>query len=339
MKTNISLKSGTLLSLAVLALISTHCKKNDESPSVTPTVNTNSALYIGQNWGTLTGSVNAAGGTFRVSFQWDTSTAYRNNSISDPDTATGSSYTTVNSNLTGLRPGTVYYYRALAVTSSDTTYGDDETFTTTNPGKSTISFNPGVTYGSLTDIDNNIYKTIVIGTQTWMAENLKTTRFNDGTNIPFITSGLAWADLSTAGYSWYNNDSVVYGALYNWHAAAISNLCPAGWHVPGDADWTILTNYLGGESIAGEKLKESGTTHWLTTQSGATNEAGFTALPGGYRFAEGSYGNIRKYGFWWSSTESSSAAAYCIDISNAFSNTYMTTSVKNSGFSVRCVKD
>ena len=339
MKTNFNFTSGILLSLAVLVLISTQCKKSQEGTLVNPTVNTNSALYIGQKWATMTGSINAAGGTFRAAFQYDITTAYRNNAISDPDTATGSSFTTLSSSLTRLKPGTLYYYRALAITSSDTTFGDEETFTTTNPGKSAIGFNSDLTYGTTSDIDNNVYKTIVIGAQIWMAENLKTTRLNDGSEISFMPIASDWTALSSAGYSWYNNDSVVYGALYNWHAAAKSNLCPAGWHVPTDSDWTILTNFAGGESLAGDMLKETGTTHWLTTNNGITNNTGFTALPGGYRFAEGTYGNIRKYGFWWSSTESSSAAAYCVDILNTYANSVRTSSIKTSGFSVRCVKD
>ena len=141
MKTNFNFTSGILLSLAVLVLISTQCKKSLEGTLVNPTVNTNSALNIGQKWATMTGSINAAGGTFKVAFRYDTTTAYRNTAISDPDTATGSSFTTLNSVLTGLKPGTLYYYRVLAITSSDTTFGNDETFTTTNPGKSTIGFN------------------------------------------------------------------------------------------------------------------------------------------------------------------------------------------------------
>jgi uncharacterized protein (TIGR02145 family) len=330
---------STPLTLLCVVLIFTHCKKSEETTSVNPTVKTISASLIGQNWATISGSINAAGGTYKVSFLYDTTTAYKHFIIADPDTVSGNKYTTVSSNLTGLKAGTKYYYKVLAGIAADTTFGDEQTFTTTNPGKSIISFNTGLTYGSVTDIDNNVYKTILIGTQTWMAENLRTTRFCDGTDISFTPDATDWAALSIPGYCWYNNDSVAYGALYNWHAASKSNICPAGWHVSTDGDWTILTSYVGGESIAGDKLKETGTTHWLITSGTITNDAGFTALPGGYRFAEGVFGNIRRYGFWWSSTESSAADAYCRDILSAYGNTYRTSSSKKSGFSVRCVKD
>jgi uncharacterized protein (TIGR02145 family) len=327
------------LALLCMVLILTHCKKMEETTSGKPVVNTTPASLIGQNWATMSGSINASGGTYKISFLYDTTTAYRYSAIAEPDTATGSKYTTVNSNLTGLKAGKTYYYKVVAVISSDTTFGDEETFTTTNPGKSIISFNSGLAYGSVKDVDNNVYRTIFIGTQTWMAENLKTTRFNDGAEITFTPAGTAWAGLSMPGYCWYNNDSVVYGALYNWHAVSKSNICPAGWHVPSDEEWSVLTNFVGGESLAGENLKEPGTNHWLTTNVRISNEAGFTALPGGYRFAEGTYGNIRRYGYWWSSSESSTADAYCRDMLSSYSNTNRTNSGKNNGFSVRCLKD
>jgi uncharacterized protein (TIGR02145 family) len=339
MKSIINIPLSTTLSLLCVVLIFTGCKKKEEAISGDAVVNTTSASLIGQNWATMSGSINAAGGTYKIAFVYDTTTEYRFSAIADPDTATGSKYTTVNSNLTGLKAGTTYYYKVVAVTSADTTFGDEETFTTTNPGKSIISFNSGLTYGSVTDADNNVYKTIIIGTQTWMAENLKTTRFNDGTDITFTPDATDWAGLSIAGYCWYNNDSVAYGALYNWYTASKSNICPSGWHVPTDEDWTILSNFVGGENVAGEKLKEPGTTHWLTTDISTANEAGFTALPGGYRFAEGTYGNIRRYGYWWSSTESSASQAFCMNILSTDSNFNRTSSSKNSGFSVRCLKD
>jgi len=147
-----------------------------------------------------------------------------------------------------------------------------------------------------------------------MAENLKVTRLNDGTVISFAPDATVWAALSVPGYCWYNNDSIVYGALYNWRVAAQSKICPSGWHIPSDSEWTTLTSFLGGESLAGKKLKETGTTHWLTSPDGTTNEAGFTALPAGYRSSGGTYGSIKRYGYWWSSSESSSAEAYCRNI-------------------------
>lgn len=123
-----------------------------------------------------------------------------------------------------------------------------------------------ISYGTMTDQEGNVYKTITIGTQTWMAENLRTTTYNDGTVIPNVTDNDEWADLSTPAYCWYDNDSATYaqtyGALYNWYTVATDSLCPTGWHVPTDAEWTILTDTLGGLTIAGGLLKETGTTHW-----------------------------------------------------------------------------
>jgi uncharacterized protein (TIGR02145 family) len=172
------------------------------------------------------------------------------------------------------------------------------------------------------DIDGNVYNTVTIGTQTWMKENLKTTHYANGTAIPLITGNSNWEALTdtSKAYCWYDNDSATnantYGALYTWSAAmngaassssspsSIQGVCPTGWHLPSDDEWTTLTDYLGGEAVAGGKLKETGTTHWQSPNEGATNESGFTALPGGYRyFIPDTFYYIGNYGYWWSSTE------------------------------------
>jgi uncharacterized protein (TIGR02145 family) len=140
------------------------------------------------------------------------------------------------------------------------------------------------------DVDGNVYNTVTIGAQVWMAENLRTTKYNDGTSIPLVTDSTKWSDLSTPAHCWYNNDKAsykaTYGALYNWYTVATDNLCPTGWHVPTTAEWQILKDYLG-SSVDGGKLKESGTTHWKSPNKGATNESGFTALPGGLPYLQG----------------------------------------------------
>ena len=156
-----------------------------------------------------------------------------------------------------------------------------------------------------TDIDGNIYHTVDIGTQTWMVENLKTTRFNDGTDIPFVSDGKQWENMTSAAACWYDNNHLykeLYGVLYNFYAAKSGNICPQGWHVPSDAEWTKLSNFLGGETIAGGKLKETGTNLWWSPNSEATNESGFTALPGGTRYNFGQFDNIGRVGYWWTST-------------------------------------
>lgn len=205
---------------------------------------------------------------------------------------------------------------------------------------------------TIKDGDNNVYTSVKIGTQEWIVENLKTTMYNDGTSIPHVTNEAAWSNLSTPAYCWYNNDAAIsqnnvsitygdiYGALYNWEAVNTNKLCPLGWHVPTDVEWTTLTNYLGGESIAGGKLKEAGITHWNDPNTGATNETIFTALPGGIRVYDGKFDKVGQIGFWWSSTTSE-------DINNSwgYSMWYYASynnrgSVrKNWGISVRCLKN
>ena len=213
---------------------------------------------------------------------------------------------------------------------------------------SPITFNTSVTYGSLTDQDGNIYKTVTIGTQTWMAENLKTTKYRNGDPIQNVADSAQWRQFTTGAYCYYDNDeryADAYGCLYNLYAVIDSrNLAPSGWHIPTDTEWASLNNSLGGENVAANKLKESGATHWGVGNN-STNESGFTALPGGYRLNAGSFGitmptyysSIGSFGFWWTSTESTSNHFYIhfialeVSIRDAFT--------KNSGLSVRCVKD
>lgn len=193
------------------------------------------------------------------------------------------------------------------------------------------------------DTDGNIYNTVTIGTQVWMTENLKTTRYNDGTIIPLVTDNTAWSNLITPGYCWYKNDEPTYGdtygALYNWHTVATGNLCPLGWHVPADKEWTDLSNYLGDVSVAGGKMKETGTTHWNSPNIGATNETGFTALPGGNRDISGNFNYIGYYGYWWSATAQNATYALPRYLSYDTSSVDEFPNDKKSGFSVRCVKD
>ena len=220
-------------------------------------------------------------------------------------------------------------------------------------GGNGIIFNPNLNYDSVNDNDGNTYKTIQIGTQVWMAENLKATKYNDGTAIPHITVNATWAAATTGAYSDYSNtpaNSATYGRLYNWYAvdnnAATKvasnggkNVCPTSWHVPTDAEWTTLTTNLGEESVAGGKLKETGTTHWTSPNPGATNETGFTALPGGNRYNDGAYGHIGGNGCWWSSTGDSTADAWVRYMGFLSSNVYRSNLNKLNGYSVRCVRD
>ena len=200
----------------------------------------------------------------------------------------------------------------------------------------------GLQAQTVKDIDGNVYKTITIGTQVWMAENLKTTKYNDGTSIPLVIDN-SWATLTTPAYCWYNNDSTasknIYGALYNWHTVNTGKLCPIGWYVPANKEWANLSTYLGGDKVAGGKLKETGMTHWNSPNTGATNENGFRALPGGYRYGKGIFGSIGYLGYWWSSTEHRAPYAWCRYIGYGSSSLLSHGNYRRNGFSVRCVQD
>jgi uncharacterized protein (TIGR02145 family) len=210
------------------------------------------------------------------------------------------------------------------------------------------------TFTECKDGDNNYYPVVQINTQLWMAENLKTTKYNDGTAIPNITDNTAWAALTTGAYSDYNNtpaNSTTYGRLYNWYAVDHNvdtrvasnggkNVCPTSWHVPTDAEWTTLTDYSGGEAIAGGKLKETGLTHWIDPNGGATNETGFTALPGGSRSLTGAYEDfVSYYGYWWSSAEYSGPLAWYRNMYYGTTSVHRDCSYERGGFSVRCLRD
>jgi uncharacterized protein (TIGR02145 family) len=199
---------------------------------------------------------------------------------------------------------------------------------------------------TVTDIDGNAYKTVTIGNQVWMAENLKVTHYRNGNAIPLVTDNTAWNALITGAYSYYNNDTnniAVYGCLYNWYAIIDSNnICPKGWHIPSDSEWMELVTYLGGTRAAGGKMKEAGTKHWADPNEGATNEIGFTALPGGLRGNGGAFwsGDIDGgIAGWWSSTvEGNNTYGWMVHYSNAKIMRSQSHSNAN-GLSIRCIKD
>jgi uncharacterized protein (TIGR02145 family) len=202
-----------------------------------------------------------------------------------------------------------------------------------------------VTYGfNAKDIDGNIYHSAKIGTQVWMAENLRTTKYNDGTPIPNITDNNTWKALKSGAYADFENNpanSSIYGKLYNYYTVVDARkLCPSGWHVPSYAEWTTLITYLGGEMVAGAKLKETGTSHWESPNDAADNSAGFTALPGGFRDDNGMFWDLEIYGNWWTSTENDTSNAYLRFI-YCFGNyvSTLTSRSKTYGCSVRCLQN
>lgn len=243
--------------------------------------------------------------------------------------------------ITGLASSSTYYVRAYATNSKGTSYSNQISFTT---------------YG-LVDINGNFYKTVKIGTQTWMAENLKTKNYADGIPIQLVKSSDSWDALgyTDKAYCYYDNSTTnadIYGALYTWAAAmngaasssanpsSIQGVCPDGWHLPSDIEWMVLTDYLGGTSVAGGKMKEQGTKHWLHPNTGANNESGFTALPGGYRIPTGSFFNVNAFAVFWSTTEFYSQNVWYRGLSYANSKVVWDRKFsKKLGYSVRCIKD
>jgi len=216
--------------------------------------------------------------------------------------------------------------------------------------------------GVVVDIDGNAYKTIKIGTQVWMAQNLRTKRYNDGTVIPKVTDNTAWAALTTPAYCWYNNDSTlnakIYGALYNYYTVADTNslnVCPTGWHVPSDAEWIVLSDFLTangygfggsgadiGKSMASFRWASSGTAGHVGNDQGTNNSSGFAGLPGGSRDNDGAFYLIGYFGYWWSSTENDNLKATYRFLAHDwvyFLGTSGTSQFKHYGFSVRCLKD
>lgn len=194
---------------------------------------------------------------------------------------------------------------------------------------------------TVTDIDGNVYKTVTIGTQIWIKENLKVTKLNDGTPMTLVINDNDWGSNTIPSYSWSGNDANTkntYGILYNGYCVMTNKLCPSGWHVPTDAEWTSLVDFLGGQAVAGGKMKEKGTTHWLSPNTDATNESGFTGLPAGYRHELSTADQVGEYAYFWSSTESS-GQNWLRDLGSSTSGCNRFRNQYENGLSVRCIKN
>ncbi|HBC77645.1 MAG TPA: hypothetical protein DEO60_05665 [Bacteroidales bacterium] len=266
---------------------------------------------------------------------WST---HPNPTVSDFITSDGVGSSSYVSKITGLRSGTHYYIRAYATNSEGTAYGNEIIFIT-----------------PLTDIEGNLYNTVRIGDQVWMRENLRTTKYNDNTNIPVVTENALWITLTSPACSWYlvnESDGVNnYGVLYNWFAVNTDKLCPSGWHVPDEDEWNTLVTFVGGAYYAGGILKEQGTGHWTNPNYGASDYYGFTALPGGFRTGLNT-GSFRAMGYlgrwwvntdtpnpWWDNTDPASRWARCRTIFFDSAEVILGMGLKTNGYSVRCVKD
>jgi len=232
--------------------------------------------------------------------------------------------------VTGLTQKTTYYVRAFASNEVGTAYSNQIKLTT-NTASTTIS-----------DIEGNIYNTVSIGNQIWMASNLSTSRYRNGAYIPYILNSNQWASTKTPALSFYNHDNnfeTNYGKQYNWYAVTdAQGLCPIGWHIPTNNEWTILSDFLGGLNLAGGRMKATGTQYWSFPSNGS-NSSGFTGLPGGFRNVDGTFGILGYNGFWWSATEENEQRA--INRSIIYTDNLLSagSSSKNQGFSVRCLKD
>jgi len=256
---------------------------------------------------------------------WSTS---QNPTIINSHTSDGSGIGSYTSNITGLNQATTYFVRAYATNSLGTNYGNQVSFTT----EELTSF--------IDSRDGTEYSTVQIGNQIWMAENLKYLPYvyapSSGSNtlkyyyVYNFSGTIVSAAKATSNYN-------TYGVLYNWTAAL--SACPTGWHLPSDSEWTELSDYLGGESVAGGKLKETGTSHWSNPNTGATNETDFTALPGGYRSTSNSFYSLGTYGYFWSSTLSTSTNAIDRRLNSINIQMNKADVVKENGFSIRCVKN
>jgi len=328
----------TGLGFFVLVVTLNSCK-NEEVPDLTTSEVTNITGTTASGGGTITDE--GSGIIIERGICWSKGiTPTTGSNI----TTEGSGAGTFSSNMTNLSALTTYIVRAYATNEFGTGYGNEVSFTTAPSG---INFSEWITYGNLTDQDGNIYKTVKIGEQTWMAENLRTTRYQDGSQIPNVVNIDSWNQLTNGAYCYYNNDILnknAYGALYNWYTVVDQGkICPSGWHIPSDAEWSDLENSLGGSISAGMKTKEVGLIHWVSPNIGASNLSGFTALPAGARnyYVNDDFLGLGYYCMWWSSTEhhTFNNSAWYRSLNTFESVLGRNYYLKRVGYSVRCLMD
>ncbi|MDP4208352.1 MAG: fibrobacter succinogenes major paralogous domain-containing protein [Bacteroidota bacterium] len=315
-----------LTGLSILFL-SVSCKKENKS---LPELSTSVVSGITTNKAQCGGTIVSDGGSAitKRGVCWSTNQLP---TIADNKTVDGVGIGSFSSSITGLSQNTSYYVRSYASNDAGTTYGNQVTFKTADAS------------AVVTDYDGNVYNIVTIGTQVWMAENLRTTHYRDGSPIAKVIDNISWGTLKTGAYCNYKNDttvSAIYGRLYNFYAVVDTrNLCPTGWHIPTTDEWKTLFTFLGGDTIAGKKLKEPETIHWKAPNLGATNESGFSALPGGFRDHAGSFNDLQYYGYWWTSSQFDSTYGWYQYL--GYSYYYLGTNIngKEMAYSVRCVKD
>jgi uncharacterized protein (TIGR02145 family) len=309
--------------MGLFFVFASSCKKDDDKGF--PELSTSEVTKIAQKTAQSGGIITSDGG-FVITARGVCWSKSSNPTIADNKTSDGSGAGSFSSEITGLTAGETYYVRAYATNSKGTSYGSTMIFQTVG--------------STFTDSrDSNVYQIVIIGNQLWLAENLKylpgvvepTT--GSQTTPCYYVYGYNGATISEAKATFNYN---TYGVLYNWPAATAA--CPSGWHLPSVSEWTQLADSQGGASVAGGKLKESGTDHWWSPNASATNQSEFRALPGGLRGTNGDFGNAGRYGYWWSSTENSATNAwiYALAYDNGMLESFHM--VKDPGFSVRCVR-
>ncbi|HOD66370.1 MAG TPA: fibrobacter succinogenes major paralogous domain-containing protein [candidate division Zixibacteria bacterium] len=319
--------------LAATALVFWACSGDDDStnpdqPTI-PTVTTSAVSAVGSTTATCGGTVTADGGA-EVTARgvcWRTSA---DPTIADDTTSDGIGVGSFTSSLTGLSGGESYHMRAYATNRAGTGYGEDVPF---------------ATLGTVADYDGNTYQTVKIFNRWWMAENLKVTHYRNGDPVSDVTDPTAWNALASGACCEYANDPAnvaIYGRLYNWFAVGDARgLAPAGWHVATDSEWQELVDSLGGGAVAGGKLKAAGTAYWADPNAGATNESGFSGLPGGYRGGMGDFNGIHYGAGFWTATPHQYFSDQAWNRNLGYNRPEMVHdySGKKSGNAVRCVKD
>ncbi len=317
------------------------------NPDDLPVVVTNEVTEITTNTAISGGIVTNIGATSVSSrgVVWSTSPTPTISSAGI--TINGANSGTFTSDVTNLLPSTTYYLRAYATNLQGTSYGEEFTFTT-----SPLLYSVGT---GVTAFDGSHYNSVLINNKEWTSTNLNVTTYSDGTIIPQAQNATAWASLTTGAWCYYSfqtSNGITYGKLYNWYAiAGIWNdasktdaslrkkIAPTGWHVSTTADWTALGEFLGGSSNAGGFIKEAGTTHWQTPNTGATNSTGMTALPGGNCSTTGAFSAIGASGNWWCSDEYNTVNGWCSGLVSNTKNLSSAPISKKTGYSVRLVKN
>lgn len=320
-----------LILLTGLVITQACKKKSDETPVAgpVPVLTTTAYSNVLLSTAKLSGNITSDGGTFvtKRGFCWSSSA--QNPTIQNDTIVSGNGAGFYSGAIKGLKGQTTYYVRSFATNSNGTGYGSILSMPTLDT--------------TIADLENNHYRIIQIGTQVWMAENLKTTKYRNGENVTNVTASSGWNQAKTGAYCNYDNNAnnaAIYGRLYNFYAIADSrNIAPVGWHVPSNTEWDLMINLIGGKTVAGGKLKETGSAHWQSPNMGATNETGFTALPGGCRDDQGVFTGINEGGTWWMSTTSGTYLAWFCQMNKDDATFFSIAWLNGFGFSVRCLRD